>query len=322
MRNARNTGGQRRHQQATTTTTTSRNRRPSTNQNRRSNPDPAFAINKRLVELGKEKQWDALLEVAEQKRANFDNVNYATVMSQLGRMRSFNKSDPRFLAFLQALATTIEEQGLPWIQARSASNIIHAIGKMKLKNPSTKRILEWISKREVAATFVMEGAPQNVSNVAWAFATLGFAAPQLFAEIDRQSKWLVKEGGPQEVANTAWACAKLGFEALSLFAEIERHSNWLVNNGDPQTVANTAWACATLGFAAPSLFAEIERQSEWFVNNGDLQEVANTAWACAKIGFGAPQLFAEIERRSEWLVSEGGPQACCQHGLGVCYTRL
>ena len=320
MRNARNTGGQRRHQQATTTT--SRNRRPSTNQNRRTNPNPAIVINQKLVNLGKEKKWDALLEVVEEERASFNNVNYATVMSQLGRMQSFNKSDPRFLAFLQTLATTIEERGLPWIGARSASNIIHAIGKMKLKNPSTKRILGWISNPVVAARFVMEAVPQAVSNVAWACAKLGFAAPQLFAEIERQSIWLIEEGDPQGVANMAWAFATLGFEAPNLFAEIEKRSKWLVEEGDPQAVANTAWACATLGFEALSLFAEIEKRSKWLVEEGDPQAVANTAWACAKLGFEAPNLFAEIEHQIKMACRERWSSGSCQHGLGMCNNRV
>ena len=306
MRNARNSSGgqQRRHQQATATTTTSRGNRPA------SNPSPAALLNKRLVELGKKQRWQDLLEVAEQERVNFNNVNYATVICQLGHMQSFNKNkeDPRFLAFLQALATAMEERGLPWIQARSASNIIHAIGKMKLRNPSTKRILKWISNPEVAAKFVMEGAPREIANTAWACATLGFAAPSLFAEIHRQSKWLVQTGNSQDVANTAWAFAALGCQASGLLAEIERHSNWLVNNGTPQAVANTAWACAKKRFNARQLFAEIEHQSEWLVSDGDPQQVANTAWACATLGFAAPRLFAEIEHQSKWLVNNGDSQ--------------
>ena len=119
-------------------------------------------MNKKLVELGQKRRWKDLLEVAEQKQASFNNVNYATLMSQLGRIRSLDRSDPRFLAFLRGLAKRIEERGLPWLSARSAANIVHAIGKMKLRNPSTKRILEWISKPEVAAHFVEEGEPQEV----------------------------------------------------------------------------------------------------------------------------------------------------------------
>ena len=83
-----------------------------------------------------------------------------TVMSQLGRIPSFDKSDPRFLSFLEALAKMMEERGLSWIGEQGAANIVHAIAKMKLKNQSTKKILEWISKPDTAAKFVEEGEPQ------------------------------------------------------------------------------------------------------------------------------------------------------------------
>ena len=229
-------------------------------------------------------------------------------MSQLGRIRSFDKSDPRFLVFLQELAERIKDRGLPWIQAQGAANIIHAIGKMRLKNSSTIKILEWIAEADTAAKFVEQGEPQAIANVAWACATLGFEASNLFAEIDRNAKWLVENGTPQAVANAGWACATLGFEASNLFAEIDRRSEWLVQNGYPQAVANTIWACATLGYEAPNLFSAIERQVEWLVKEGKPQAVANTAWACATLGHEAPKLFAEIERRSEWLVENGKPQ--------------
>ena len=286
--------------------------------------NPAIAINKRLVGLGKKKQWEDLLEIAMKEQQNFDAICYSTLMSQLARIQALDRKDPRFVAFLQALAVLIEKRGLPWIQARAAANIIHSIGKMKMRNPSTKRILEWISEPEVAARFVKDGNPQAVANVAWALAKLGFESPTLFAEIELRSKWLVKEGIPQAVANTAWACATLGFKAPNLFAEIECQSKWLVKEGNPQAVANTAWACATLGVAAPNLFAEIECQSKWLVKEGNPQNVANTAWACATLGVAAPNLFAEIECQSKWLVKEGNPQAvantawaCATLGVGA-----
>jgi len=270
--------------------------------------NPSITINKKLVELGKKKQWEELLELTILEQRNFNDVNCATVMSQLGRIRSFDKSDKRFVAFLEALASIIEKRGLTWIETRSAANIIYAIGKMELQNPSAKKILEWISNPEVAAKFVIEGDPQHVANVAWACAKLGFEAPNLFAEIMLHSKWLVKEGTPQAVANTAWACATLGYEAPRLFAEIEGRSKWLVQEGASQAVANTAWALATLGFEAPTLFAEIESHSHWLVEKGKPQEVVNTAWACATLGYEAPNLFAEIESQSKWHLEEWNPQ--------------
>ena len=277
-----------------------------------SNSNPAIAIaienNKKIVALGKTGQWENLLEFATKEFSTFNNVNCATLMSQLGRIRSFDKSDPRFLVFLRELAEMINERGLPWIQVRQAATIIHAIGKMRLKNPSTNKILEWISEADTAAKFVEQEDPQAVANVAWACATLGYEAPKLFAEIESRSTWLVENGTPQAVANTAWAFATLGCEAPKLFAEIERQSEWLVKEGKPQAVANTAWACATLGYEAPNLFAEIDRRSKWLVENGIPQAVANAAWACAALGYKAPKLFAEIERQSKWLVKAGKPQ--------------
>ena len=308
-------------------------------------PSIAAANNSKLLALGRKQNWQALLSFAKQEQEQFDNVNYATLMSQLGRIPSLNKTDPRFLEILETLAQEIKERGLPWIRAREAANIVHALGKMKLTNSSTRLILEWISKPDTAACFMKEAMPQEVANVAWAFArlsfdgpalfaeidrrptwllehgkpqevaniawacaTLSFGCPNLFAEIDCQSKWLVKAANPQHVANVAWAFATLSFDAPALFAEIERQSKWLVENGKPQVAANTAWACATLGFTAPSLFAEIDRQAKWLVQEGTQQDVANTAWACATLGFTAPTLFAEIELRSKWLVQEGKPQ--------------
>ena len=288
-----------------------RRRQPASSRknNRRSNNhNPAIAINQRLVELGQKKQWRQLLEVAEEEQASLNKVNYATIMNQLGRIRSFDRSDSRFLSFLQALATRIEEQGLPWIQARQASNIVHAIGKMQLRNPSTKSILNWISTPQTAEIFVKEGNPHDIANVVWACATLSFEARNLFAEIELRSKWFVEEGTPQAVANMAWACATLGFEAPNLFSVIESQSKWLVEEGDPQAVSNVALACAKLGYESPKLFAEIERRSQLLVKGGTPQAVSNTAWACAKLDFQIPNLFAEIEHRSKWLVEEGKPQ--------------
>jgi len=141
-----------------------------------------------MIGLGKSKDWNGLLELIIKEQMNFDNVNYATAMSQLGRIWSFDKSDPRFLSYMQGLVELIEKRGLPWIQARSISNIVHAVAKMQIKNQSTEQITNWISQPEVAAQFVKEGNPQAVANTVWAFATLGYDAPNMFAEIEQNAE--------------------------------------------------------------------------------------------------------------------------------------
>jgi len=275
-----------------------------------------IAINKKLVELGKKQQWREILEVAKEEQTSFNDVNYATLMSQLGRIRSFNREDPRFVGFLKAMATVIEERGLPWIHTSTVANIIFAIGKMRLRNPSTERILEWISKPEIAAEFVEDGNPHAIANVAWACATLGFQSPELFAEIERWSEWLVEKRDPLAVSNTAWACARLGFEAPNLFAEIDRQSKWLVETEALRAVANTAWACAALGYEVPNLFAEIDCQPKLLVETGFPQAVANTAWAFATLGYEASELFIEFDQHADRLLEYGN----LQHLSIMCYA--
>ena len=199
--------------------------------NRFARNNPAIAINKKIVDFGKKKQWKEIFRLYEEEATNFNNVNYATMMSQLGRMHSLDRSYPVFLRFMDDLAEMMEQRGLQWIDVRGASNIIHAIGKMNLSNNSARRILNWMSMLENAEELLAKGKPQAISNVAWTFARLQFDSPDYLAAVDKRAQWLVKEGSPQAIANTAWACATLGFEAPNLFGEIDRRSKWLVEEG-------------------------------------------------------------------------------------------
>ena len=312
-----------------------------------SNFNPAIQLNKEIIELGKQGKWNEILALYQKEGSRFNNVNYATTMTQLARIRAVNRRDKVFLQFVDDLANNIEAKGLDWIGVRAIGNILHAVGKMALRSKSTAKIMDFANQKETAKAIVAmgnpqevanicwgmaktgdsgkyiiyfqtvekqaawlakEGTPQAIANTAWACATLGFQSPMLFAEIEKQAAWLVKEGNPQNAANTAWACGTLGFQSPLLFAEIEKQATWLVKEGTPQAVANTACACAKLGFQSPLLFAEIEKEAACLVKEGTPQNVANTAWACGTLGFQSPKLFAEIEKQAGWLVKEGTPQ--------------
>ena len=273
----------------------------------------AIAINKNIIELGSKKDWKGILKLVERDEADCNNINYATVMVHFGRMPSLDTADPRFLAFLDTMWGKIEKRGFSWTQGRQAANIVHAIGKMKLRNPSAGNILNWLSSEQVAKLFVEEaqnsaGGVQSAANAAWAFATLGHAAPILLAEIEARSDWLVQNGNPQEIANTVWAFATLKTEAPKLLAAIESESDWLFQNSKPQQVVNTVWAFAKLHTKAPKLMAALEARPEWIFENKNTQDVANTAWAFASLNTDAPNLLAAIEARSNWLVENGSTQ--------------
>jgi hypothetical protein len=261
------------------------------------------------VFLSKQRKWKEILNLYQNESKEFNNVNYATTMSQLlQRIRPLDRRDPLFLKFVDGLAAKVEVRGLEWIGVQGISNIAHEIGKMQLRTTSARRIVEFTSSTENAKIMVEEGNPQNVASVAWACVTLGFQSPRLFSEIERRASWLVEEGNPQNIANTAWAFATLGVQSPTLFSEIDRRAFWLVEEGNPQAVANTAWACATLDFQSPRLFSEIERRASWLAEDGKPQAVANTAWACATLDFQSPKLFSAIERRAYRLVEEGKSQ--------------
>jgi hypothetical protein len=268
--------------------------------------------NQQIITLGRDRDWKGILALYHEQSKDFNNVNFATTMSQLGRIQSVNKRDPSFAKFVDDLANIIEARGLEWMGIRSVANIVHVVGKMQLKSKSAQQIIDFAARKENAQAIVLRGEPQSVANICWAMAKLGRSDifPSFMGILEGQSQWFVgEEGTPQEVANTAWACATLGIKSPNLFSEIETHSSWLVMEGDPQAVANIAWACATLGIQSPKLFSEIEQHSSWMVKEGIPQNVANIAWACATLGIQSPNLFSEIEQHSSWIVTEGIPQA-------------
>ena len=77
----------------------------------RTRNNPAIAINKRLVALGKKKQWEELLIFAEQERRNFNNVNCATLMSQLGRIQSLDRIGSSLCRVSTSIGKTVEDAG-------------------------------------------------------------------------------------------------------------------------------------------------------------------------------------------------------------------
>jgi len=137
----------------------------------------------------------------------------------------------------------------------------------------------------------MEGKPQEVSNTAWACATLGFEAPKLFAEIDHQSKWLVETGTPQAIANTAWAFATLGYEASELFIEFVGHADRLLKHCNVQNISNMCYAIAIVGKSKEfeALLAKLwDIAIELFITGEEFIDEA--LWQLAQT-----QIFAEVD---------------------------
>eukprot|EP00978_Attheya_sp_CCMP212_P043601 scaffold287250_cov45-Attheya_sp.AAC.1 len=61
-----------------------------------------------IVKLGRSGKWKEMLLIHESEKEGFNNVNYATMMSQLGRIRFRDHRDPLFQAFLDDLGNQVE----------------------------------------------------------------------------------------------------------------------------------------------------------------------------------------------------------------------
>ena len=227
------------------------------NSNRNNNVQKPYDVidrNKKIVQLGRQGKWKEMLDLFVKDKENFNNVNYSTMMSQLGRIKGVQCDDPLFIAFVACIANQMKTRGLRWMGIRQTANTVHSIAKMKLDSKESQCIMTLVSEKENARLLVKEGEPQAISNVAWAFAKLGISAPALFKEIDNHAESLVTNGKFQAVANTAWAFATLGIEGPCLFAEITKHAQWLAKHGKPQELTNTVWAFAELGVEVPKIF--------------------------------------------------------------------
>ncbi|KAJ1625773.1 hypothetical protein T492DRAFT_597293 [Pavlovales sp. CCMP2436] len=150
--------------------------------------------------------------------------------------------------------------------------------------------------------------PQELTDAAWAFATLGVPAPRLFEAIARESEQRIGSFEAQGIANIAWAFATHGIPAPRLFEAIARESEQRIGNFNAQGLANTAWAFATLGTPAPQLFEAIARDSAQRVGDFNAKSLANTAWAFATLGVPASQLFDAIARVSEQRIDSFNAQ--------------
>jgi len=142
--------------------------------------------------------------------------------------------------------------------------------------------------------------PQSLSNLAWAFAALGVAAPSLFKAIAAEAHAQIREFNPANLSILAWAFAKLGILAPRLFEAVAAESASKIRDFSPQNLANLTWAYATMGNLAPRLFeavaAEFPAEAQKFMSKFKPQGLSNVAWAFATLGIKAPRVFEAILR--------------------------
>jgi len=264
----------------------------------------AHKINKLIINATGARE---LLGLYEQHGISFNGVNLATCWSRLGRVRGPERSwlrnddGARLLDLREQTTDQVRTLG-----ARELSNTAHAIAKLDFRGAAWRSI--WKELEGAALARRSEFEPQNLANLAWAFATAGRATHALLDAVAEESAGRVRDFKPQDLANTAWAFATAGHAAPALFDAIGEEAAGRVRDFKPQELFNAAWAFATAGHAAPALFDAIGREAAARVRELNPQDLSNTAWAFATAGHAAPALFDAIGRESAGRMRAFKPQ--------------
>ena len=239
----------------------------------------------------------------------FDAIHISVFWNRIkklaGRPRSleramFQKKSSEFAPFC-----ALTGELLPDIHARGLSMIAHSLATAGLHGGQPWALVwETLLPHTVAKLDAFN--PQELANTAWAFATAGQRASQLFdalaAEVVQRS---LSDFNEQALSNIVWAFATAGHLAHPLFDAVAIEAAARLDEFTPQALANTAWAFANngiYGHAAPMLFDELAAEAIERLDSFTPQALANTAWAFATAGEESPKLF---EAMAEEIVGRG-----------------
>ena len=203
---------------------------------------------------------------AKGKKLGFDSVNFSSALNQLSRefrnKRELTREEKGLLnEIVQGFLSHVQECNA-WSLANTANALAWLLKKCDCREVYNT-ILQELKKSEWQK--LKECKPQELSNLANAFAKAGIFDEELFREIIhelKRSNWQkLKECNHQELSNLANAYAKAGIFDDQLFSEILhelKRSNWQkLKECNHQGLSNLAWSFAVVGQISVSLFREI-----------------------------------------------------------------
>ncbi|CAJ1373398.1 unnamed protein product [Effrenium voratum] len=149
--------------------------------------------------------------------------------------------------------------------------------------------------RMAAGPLLPQCSQQDLSNIAWASATLGFNRdawiPEVVAAYARRQDESQEPCAPQAVANLLWSLAKayeggFGDKAEDLALSLETAVLSCLQAAQPLHVANILWSLAKLGVTldpeGPLITGLSHRMGE-LLQEAEIQHLASAAWALAKL---------------------------------------
>ncbi|CAE8597070.1 unnamed protein product, partial [Polarella glacialis] len=144
--------------------------------------------------------------------------------------------------------------------------------------------LRALSARAAAVAAAGKAGPQDLSNMAWAFAKLAMG-PEALLDLGAAAVARVSELEAQHISNVAWALAKAcakGEESMRCLVILGAAAAAQVSALDAQHISNVAWALAKASAKAEQTLRCFSRQALHRFGEFSPQGVSNLVWALAK----------------------------------------
>jgi len=251
-----------------------------------------------------------MAKIVKHYNSGSSSTRYLSIFQDVIIDQNLNAQVDLFQSMADMSVSIISSQHM---EARLMSNLVYAFALIKrnqtLHDGTT--LLCRLSK------YIIENAgsfePQGVSNVLWAYATLGETCPQLFetfAELLTSNLKLLEMFQPQHLANTVWSFSAAYTTNTPLFnkvAEVFVKQCRDLRNFKSQELSNILLAYARNSHSSPTLFTKvaqaviekIDRDLDMF----NPQDLSITVWAYATVGEPQPRLFEKVATH---IVNERG----------------
>jgi len=128
--------------------------------------------------------------------------------------------------------------------AQAISNTLWAMARLGHSGPGICRAIE---DREVASKIIASERSQNVASVLWALSKFHYECPVFVRCVCENIEEIAHRGSVQGLSNIAYAFADLGYFEDAIFDEVSKHADRVVEKGTMQAACNILWAYAISG---------------------------------------------------------------------------
>uniref|UniRef100_A0A7S0PV46 FAST kinase leucine-rich domain-containing protein n=1 Tax=Coccolithus braarudii TaxID=221442 RepID=A0A7S0PV46_9EUKA len=280
----------------------------------------------RLTSQRKDARLTAIGLLDEIKQAN--HVDIVLYWKQLGRLAACR---PLWMRAYPGLSLIMREETyrvLGALGAQQLGSVAHVMAKSHVPNQGAWMAL-WTELAHAATALVHDLNPQALANMAWAYATVGHAAPALLEAVAGEAARRVAEFKPHDLAAIIWAYAKLGHVVPALFEGVAAELVCRTVAGrlyefSSQALVKMIWAYGAAKHLAPLLlqFEPLALEVAERAHTFDPQDVADMVRAYAIAGHVAPALFEALAHRMAGSVRELNPQALANIAWGYALANV